>query len=515
MKVRSLLLLAAAVALGVTLVPARRVSGQGSSSALTLLSRDGRRAIPTTMAGESEVVALDDLATIFQLSVREESGAITVSYKGKTIVLTPDQALASVAGRLISLPAPPVRAGRRWMVPVEFIGRALALIYDTRLDLRKSSHLVVLGELRVPRLAIRYDAAAGSARLTIDATPRATSTVSQDNERVLVKFDADALDVPALPAIQSQGLVQGIRAADAVTLAVELGARFSAFRAAAQSLESASRLVIDFVAAQSEAPPAPGATPSAGGSSPIEPPQGLGQPAPAIRVIVIDPGHGGDDEGVKGSDGTKEKDLTLAVARRLKSAIEARLGIRVLLTHEDDRNVPLDDRAALANNNKADLFISLHADASLRKTTAGASIFSAAFEKDAEQAARSALVPERLPAFGGGSRDIELVPWDLAQIAHVADSAELARIIGEQCAGRVALGPLGVDRAPLRVLASTNMPAVLMEMGYLSNADQAKQLATPDFQAAVTQVLFDSVLKFRDYLGTRRASPTAMPGATP
>jgi hypothetical protein len=102
--------------------------------ALTLLAREGRRALPLTVAANQEMVGLDDLATAFQLAVREESlGAITVSYKGKTIVLTPDQPLASVSGRLVSLPAAPARNGPRWLVPVEFISRALALIYDLRL----------------------------------------------------------------------------------------------------------------------------------------------------------------------------------------------------------------------------------------------------------------------------------------------------------------------------------------------------------------------------------------------
>ena len=83
---------------------------------------------------------------------------------------------------------------------------------------------------------------------------------------------------------------------------------------------------------------------------------------------------------MKSAGGTKEKDLTLAVARRVKAAIEARLGIRVLLTRDDDRDLPLDDRTAIANNNKANLFISLHANASLRPTTAGATIYYAAFD---------------------------------------------------------------------------------------------------------------------------------------
>ena len=86
--------------------------------------------------------------------------------------------------------------------------------------------------------------------------------------------------------------------------------------------------------------------------------------------MAIDAGHGGEDQGAKGRGGMKEKDLTLAVARRLKAALENRLGIRVLLTRDEDKNVPIDERTALANNNKADVLVSLHANASLRPGTA-------------------------------------------------------------------------------------------------------------------------------------------------
>ena len=168
------------------------------------MSKDGRRPLAVTMVGDQEFVALDDLALLFQLTVREDPlGAITVSYKGKTIVLTTDQALASVAGKLISLPAAPVRSGRRSLVPVEFISRALASIHDTKLDLRKPSHLLIVGDVRVPRVTVRYEAIGTGVRLTIDAAPRTASTVTQENDRLVIKFDADALDV-AVPPIPAQ-----------------------------------------------------------------------------------------------------------------------------------------------------------------------------------------------------------------------------------------------------------------------------------------------------------------------
>ena len=109
----------------------------------TVLSREGRRPLATrTMAGQ-EMFALDDLARLFELTVREDAaaGGLTVTVRNQTIVLSPGQSLASVGGRLISLPAAPVREGRLWYVPVDFVPRAIALVLGSRVELRKPSRL--------------------------------------------------------------------------------------------------------------------------------------------------------------------------------------------------------------------------------------------------------------------------------------------------------------------------------------------------------------------------------------
>jgi N-acetylmuramoyl-L-alanine amidase len=484
------------------------LSQSAAPPSLTLLSKDGRRPLPIVVVGDQEFIGLDDLAAVFQLAVHEESfGAITVSYKGKTIVLTPDQTLASVSGRLISLPAAPVRRGTRWIVPLEFISRALAPIYDVRLDLRKPPHLVIVGDVHVPRITVRYDPLGAAGRLTIDATPRANSTVTQEGDHLTIKFEADALDVANPPLAppggqSSPGLVQAVRVVDATTLAVDLGPRFAGFKSAAQPVDTTMRLVIDVVAAQTETTPAPQPAPPPelpGAPAPSELPPALNPPSASIRTITVDPGHGGDDEGVKGAGGAKEKDLALSVARRVKSAIEGRLGIRVLLTRDDDRRVPIDERTAIANNNKADLFISVHLNASMRRSASGASIFYAAFDEAAHATAASSGA-ERLPTFGGGLRDIELVPWDLAQTRHIDQSTTFATILEQQLRGRIPLADTPVDRAPLRVLESSNMPAVLVELGYLTNADQEKLITGEAFQNAFVQAMYDAVVRFRDAL---------------
>jgi N-acetylmuramoyl-L-alanine amidase len=455
--------------------------------------------LPITLVADREFVALDDLAAAFQLTVRQETGAITVTSKNGTVVLTPDQSLMSVAGRLISLPAAPTRASGRLLVPLEFISRALAPIYDLRLDLRRPSRLLVVGDLRVPRITILHEPLANAARLTIEATPRTTSTVSQTGERLTVAFDADAIDTTIPTSLQAQGFVQSIRALDAVTLGIDLGPRFAAYRASTQTSDSAARLVIDLLSLSSEANPSPPAapTPAAPAAAAAEL-RLLAKPIPALRTVAIDPGHGGGDQGVRGPGGILEKDLTLAVARRLKAALEGRLGLRVLLTREDDSDVPLDRRTAVANNNKADVFISLHANASPIEAASGASIRIAAF--DDEERARASSTSERVPVFGGSSRGIDVVVWDLAQVRYIDQSAELAALVGQQFDSRVPLDRRPIGREPLRVLESANMPAVLIEMGYLTNADQERLLGNGDFQNTLAQALFDSLLRFRDVL---------------
>jgi N-acetylmuramoyl-L-alanine amidase len=515
LNVRTIFRFPSAVTVGLLLALAAALSSQTPAPpSLTVLSKDGRRAIPIAIVGDQEFVGLDDLVTMFQLTVREDAlGAITVAYKGKTILLTPDQALASVSGRLISLPAPPSRNGRRWLVPEEFISRALSLIYDQRLDLRKPSRLLVVGDVRVPRIALRYEAvAANAARLTIDATPRTQSTVTQDSDHLTVKFDADALDAPnpLLPPPPAQSLVTGVRFVDATTLAVDLGPRFAGFRSTSLPMDTTLRLVLDILAqAQTETTPAQPAPPPAAGQpqpGPPEIPPAFGQASSVIHTIAVDAGHGGDDDGVRTAEGVKEKDLALAIARRVRAIVEARLGLRVLLTRDDDRNVSMDERASLANNNKADLFISIHANGAMRPTTSGAAIYCAAFDKDAAQSA-AASGTERLPTFGGGLRDIEMVPWDLAQTRHLAQSEAFAGMLEQQFRERVPLASRPIDRAPLRVLESANMPAVLIELGYLTNPDQAKLLTGDLFQNTAAQAIFDAIVRFRDTLpsaGTTR-----------
>jgi N-acetylmuramoyl-L-alanine amidase len=493
-----------AVTLGLVVVLGWSAAGQNPPpTPMRLLTPGASRTLPTVVIGDTEHVALSELATVFPLTIKEDlqAGAITVTWGGRTIVLSADQALASINGRLVSLPAPPTRIGNRLHVPLEFVPRALGPIADRPIELRRQSRLLIAGEVRVPRVVVRHDGSGAQARVSLDITPATPHTLTQESGRLVVRFEADALDM-SLPSIASPDIVQGIRAVDGQpAVAVELGPRFASFRASDQPAEGGTgRVVIDLLAAGGAA--AAGPAGEAAAPPPIEAPL-MPTQAAGLRTIVIDPGHGGDDTGARGQKGTLEKDVTLGIARRLRAALEARIGARVLLTRDDDRTVGLDERAALANNNKADLFVSIHANSSVHAATTGAEVFFLSVEREM-QAVASDATAITMPVFGGGTRVIDVTPWDLAQLRHINASAALGALVEGQLRSVVPMSPRAIQQGPFRVLVGANMPAVLVEAGYLSNPAQEAQLAGADFQGRVARALADAIVQFdaRNRAGT-------------
>ena len=465
----------------------------------TVVTRSGRQPLAVHVVNGQEMFALDDLARLFNLAVREDTlaGGITVSTNGQTIVMTPQQPLASVGGRMISLPAAPVREGRLWLVPVDFVSRALAPISQQRVELRKPSRLLLVGDVRLPRVAARGEALGGLTRVTVDVAPATPHTLTQEGTRLLLRFDADALDVGDI-RITPNDVLLGVHPGDTPSvLAFDLGPRFASFRVSDQPppAPNAGRIVVELLS-QTEAPGAPGAAPAPPPQTPTtEPPLLDLTPPGGFRIIVLDPGHGGDDAGAKGANGTLEKNVTLAIARKLKAALESRLGVRVLLTRDGDQNVNIDQRAALANNNKADVFLSIHANASARPAASGAEVFSLSASDDTSRA--TAATPESLPVLGGGNRDIQVIPWETAQGRFLEPSSALARTLEAALREHVPMSRRPVVQAPLRVLVGANMPAALVETGFLTNAAQEKQLAGDEFQNTIVQALADGIGRFR------------------
>jgi N-acetylmuramoyl-L-alanine amidase len=501
------LLLLTTLTLGLAVVGLSWSAAQTPPSGLRMLSREGTRQLATITQNNQEYVALEDLAAAFGLTFREDrlAGGLTITARSRTIILTADQTVVSVDGRLVSLTTAPVRQGNRWLIPLDFLPRALGQAIDTRIELRRNARLLIVGDLRVPRIVGRVEPGASSTTVTFEVTPPATARVAAEPGRLLVTFDADAIDL-ALPSLPPQDFVQALQPGDTPTaVRIATGPKFGVHRVTTtQPDANSSRVVVELLPPTTDAlapPAAAPATPATPTTPSTDVPLPIPVPSVGVRTIVIDPGHGGEDLGVQGGRGTLEKDVTLSVSRRLKALIESRLGLRVYMTREDDRTLSLDERSAYANSQKADVFVSIHANAAVRPTMKGAEVYFLNLDPESDDARRlSESSDAQLPALGGGTRTIDLILWETAQARYLEQSNALANYVEQALRGRVQMSPRAVQQAPFRVLVGANMPAVLVEIGYLSNPEQEQALASGNYQDQIAQAIFDAIVRFREHV---------------
>ena len=229
-----------------------------------------------------------------------------------------------------------------------------------------------------------------------------------------------------------------------------------------------------------------------------EPTPSLPKPSPAIRTVVIDPGHGGEDVGARGSTGLLEKDVALDIARQLRRLLSRNLNINVVLTRESDENLPLEQRTAKANNVKGDLFISIHTNASRKKGVKGAETFFMSYEPtDAESSQLAAR--ENFPIVLDDptlASDLQLTLWDMAQAEYLNESSQLAEIIQQELNLRLNIENRGIKQAPFVVLMGAAMPAVLIEVGFISNSSEERELRTDSYRQRIAYALFRSISNF-------------------
>ena len=210
---------------------------------------------------------------------------------------------------------------------------------------------------------------------------------------------------------------------------------------------------------------------------------------PSRPTIVIDPGHGGSDTGAVGGNGLQEKDVTLAVARRLAAVLQAD-GYLVRLTRNGDETRALTDRTALANRLQAVAFISLHANASSFKSAKGAeTYYMSLHDATDEHAAETARKENAAGAPRHGGSALDLILWDMAQARVLNQSSRLALDVQRRLDTLLNLPDRGVKQAPFVVLTGATMPAALVEVGFLSNPAEARQLENPAYQQHLAEAL--------------------------
>jgi N-acetylmuramoyl-L-alanine amidase len=204
------------------------------------------------------------------------------------------------------------------------------------------------------------------------------------------------------------------------------------------------------------------------------------QMAPAVmpfKTIVIDPGHGGNDAGAKGPAGTTEKEVTLKFANLLVSLLSP--SFKVILTRNGDYNVETSLRTAVANHNKADLFISLHTGASFLHASTGMTVYS--YQPADKQLATAPITPT------------DKLPWEKLQIPHMPASRAFARIMLKALESVNRSAPVYIHQAPLAVLQGATMPSILIEIGQLTNPETEQSLASKDQMSAYARVVAGAI----------------------
>ncbi len=471
-----------------------------ASSPVTILTATQRREVVPVTRGDLPLLPIDEVVAGWGVSLAVDAGFSTATLQrgNHDVVLHNKKALVSVDGDLRLLSTPVLLEGGHWLVPADGLPRILPALLDNPVQWRAAERVLVIGNVAVPRVGVSVHLSPDMARVVFEASERLPFRVQQEEGRVTVSVPRDLLDVSLPASAPAGGIVEAVQflgGKDNV-FAVKLGPRFRDLKASQQ--DSPVRLVLEL-----HGPPLLGERPAAA-APPLArapaPPRPKPQPAePAVRTIVIDPGHGGEDLGARGPSGTVEKDVALSIAKRTRAELVNSRGLSVFLTRDHDTELSLDERTATANNYKADLFVSIHVNASRARGVRGSEVYFLSYQASDDESRRIAQAEgsaERLGRGGEGS-DLALILWDMAQAEHLEESSTLASHLQEELAVVTGSEGRGVKQAPFRVLVGATMPAVLVEVAFISNPEEEKLLASDGYQAKVASAIARGIERFR------------------
>jgi N-acetylmuramoyl-L-alanine amidase len=225
-----------------------------------------------------------------------------------------------------------------------------------------------------------------------------------------------------------------------------------------------------------------------------------------LRTIVLDAGHGGHDSGAVGPGGLMEKDLVLDVTRRVAKILEDKLDVKVRLSRDTDNFVALRDRTSFANRERADLFVSIHANAHRVAASEGVEVYflsSEATDSAARQAAatENSVMQMEKPANGRGSGSraeiVKSILWDLAQSGYQAESSRLAETVLDTMTQTLKIPNRGVKQAGFYVLGGAAMPAILVEIGFVTNPKEEKRLKESRYRDEIARAIVSGLTDYK------------------
>jgi N-acetylmuramoyl-L-alanine amidase len=502
------------VALGLVLLGL--VQGAGAASrpgTIELRNKSGALGsiTPVSLDQGGSYIAAERLAAVLKGTwvVKGNRGTLTVG--ARSAQFTRNQARVVVAGTALTLDTATQTGSSGWLISEDFLGKGLSRLAPgvtvkvtaapgpaarTSAKQVAAAPTVPFGDLRLrsypsfTRIVIEAASAVGYAIIT-DQTPG----------EIQIRLPGLRVSGPQLQTIDD-GLVKQMRleptGAGAV-LRIALDAPAGQIRDF--SLQDPFRIVLDIYRPKesAESSTAPGST------------------AQPLRLIVLDAGHGGHDSGAVGPKGAMEKEVVLDVTRRVARMMEeSGLGIKVALSRATDVFVPLRERTNFANKQRADLFVSIHANAHPRSVSEGVETYflsSEASDTEARQTAavENGVVQLESPASRQKTDAIKSILWDLAQSEFQQESSFLAETVLDSMTRSLRLVNRGVKQAGFYVLGGAAMPAILIEIGFLTNPKEEKKLATPEYREAAAKAIFAGLSDYKKRYDQRMRAALSRP----
>jgi N-acetylmuramoyl-L-alanine amidase len=446
------------------------------SGQFLVFHKQQRKAISKVSIGPQIYLPVIDLLVFLELPYSESvsAGFLQITSGRNRLRLAKDDSQVVVNDRKIALSAPVTVVKNQWVVPLDFLTKALDRTLDEKIAISASGNAAVVGESDFTRFNVKV--ADKNKTLRLQASRPVSAEVRQLGSRVFFAFGNNPVDFTGSDGVQTAEWIRSIaleQSESANQLVIELASNVRPGKISHLSSQNAYTVEAVLQEGTEARPEAPE----------------LGRPVPEPwrwRHITVDAGHGGSDRGVVIKENTFEKDIALAIARKLRWALEKRLGVTVVLSRAEDQALSLDDRIAAANLARSNLFISIHTGNLGNSTVTDSFAYTMKW-----------LSEENLAAEAGSARSL-FVPWWQAQRKSLAWSERLAECVQVEMNRALNGGQtLAFRRVPIKLLSALAMPAVLVEIGNARVPDFQAKVESESFQNLVAATVAAAVEKFR------------------
>lgn len=437
------------------------------------------------------------------------SGRVLLSFHGRRVQFVVGSSQVQLGERSVALEGAVVLRASQAYAPLSFfLGEDFTTLSGLESQFDEAAMLLTV-DRHCNVGPARWFSYQNSTRLVMELKKPLTHTAGdRAGSGLEVTIPFGVIDAPEKASVED-GLIERYSLSQDVATA-RLSVRFAkrGLKWRVRELDAPRRLAVEVSAADFEAtssqmptsiPPAQAPASTAAMPTPaVTEPTAPAPQARAKRRIIIDAGHGGKDGGALGTRSTREKDINLAAAKELASLLGEENLFDVVMTRPDDTFIPLAERSRIANDGKADLFVSLHCNAHRNKRERGFEVYFLSENASDPEAERLAQVENSVVALEGktpADEEAALILRAMSKTENINDSSELAALISRSLSRRTDLSVRGVKQAGFFVLRGTDAPAVLVEMAFLTNRDDEAKLKTARYRRRLVDGVYAGILE--------------------